>query len=126
MESIPLSSAVAEIRRELKIALLSADDQISLEVKDVELELTLEIGRQTNGGGGIAILGVVDAKADNTRSGTQLHRIKLTLHPKLKTSDAGSAPMNLSDSEPYDGDSRLARQLYFVVLQAAYDAHRGR
>jgi hypothetical protein len=104
MEPIPLSAAVAEIRRELKIALLTADDQIGLEVKDVELELTLEIGRQTNGGGGVTILGVVNAKADTTRSDSQLHRIKLTLHPRVKTADGRSTSMELSDSEPVNED----------------------
>ncbi|MFG3339535.1 trypco2 family protein [Glycomyces sp. NPDC048151] len=93
MDAIPLSSAIAEIRRELKIAMLTADDQVALEVADIELELTLEITQSKTKGAGVAVLGVVDGKADSTKNESQLHRIKLTLHPKkddetLRLSDA--------------------------------------
>lgn len=99
MDAIPLSSAVAEIRRELKIAMMTADDQVALEVADVELELTLEISRSRNGGAGISVLGVVEGKADRVSADSQLHRIKLTLHPKQ-----GDAPLRLSDADVIDED----------------------
>jgi hypothetical protein len=93
MDSIPLSAAVAEIRRELKIAMLTADDQVALEVADIELELTLEISQNKAGGAGLS-LGVVQGKADATRTDSQLHRIKLTLHPMKD-----DAPLRLSDAD---------------------------
>lgn len=103
MEPIPLSSAIAEIRRELKIAMLTADDQVALEVTDIELELTLEIGRSTSGGAGVSILGVVDGKADTTRTGSQLHRIKLTLHPQVNRANGEATPLRLSDADVIEG-----------------------
>jgi hypothetical protein len=98
MEPIPLSAAVAEIRRELKIAMLTADDQVALEVADIELELTLEISQNKAGGGGLS-LGVVQGKADANHTDSQLHRIKLTLHPKKD-----DAPLRLSDADIIDED----------------------
>jgi hypothetical protein len=99
MDPIPLSAAVAEIRRELKIAMLTADDQVALEVADIELELTLEISQGRSGGAGVSVLGVVEGKADSVRNGSQLHRIKLTLHPKQ---DDG--PLRLSDADVIEED----------------------
>ncbi|MDA1361130.1 hypothetical protein O1R50_15980 [Glycomyces luteolus] len=102
MEPIPLSSAVAEIRRELKIAMLTADDQVALEVTDIELELTLEISQNSSGGAGVSVLGVVDGKADITRAGSRLHRIRLTLRPQAYGENGETTSLRLSDSEAVD------------------------
>lgn len=104
MEPIPLSAAVAEIRRELKIAMLTADDQVALEVAEIELELTLEIGRTRTGGAGVAVLGLADAKTDTTRTGSQLHRIRLTLLPKTNGANGDPVSLRLSDADVVDED----------------------
>jgi hypothetical protein len=60
--------------------------------------LTLEISQNKAGGAGLS-LGVVQGKADASRNSSQLHRIKLTLHPKKD-----DAPLRLSDSDVIEED----------------------
>lgn len=107
MEPIPLSAAVAEIRRELKIAVETADDHIALEVREVELELTLELGRHAGGAGGVAVLGV-SVDGDRSRSDVQLHRIRLVLHPTVVGSGRheDSRTLRLSSIVPDDSPSQ--------------------
>lgn len=88
-DEIPLGAAVAAVRRELKIAMAGADKDLGLEVKEIEVELTVEFGRRTGGGGGVNVLGFVQAKADTERTNTHLHRVKLVLSPSVVSETTG-------------------------------------
>lgn len=88
-DEIPLSAAVAEVRRELKIAMAGADKELGLEVKEIELELTLQFGKRAGGGGGVNVMGFVQAKADTERSTAHQHRVKLVLSPSVVSETTG-------------------------------------
>lgn len=102
MDPIPLSEAVAEIRRELKEAIAEADDQISLEVQDIELELTLEVTKHQGGGIGLSVLNMFNADGKLGHDKSNHHRIKLSLHPKVKDENGTTRPVNMSASDPLD------------------------
>jgi hypothetical protein len=103
MEPIPLSSALAEIRRELKLARLTADEELKLEVQEIELELTVELGEAKRADGGLSLFKVVDASGGKDRSSANHHRVKLVLKPALDEGDGkGPSTLNRSASEPFE------------------------
>ncbi|WP_026929381.1 trypco2 family protein [Glycomyces tenuis] len=103
MEPIPLSSALAEIRRELKIAKLTSDEELKLEVQEVELELTMDLGEVKRKDGGISLFNVVSFNGGKDENSANQHRIKLVLKPTFDEGDGGGpSTLNLSASEPID------------------------
>ncbi|GAB3648214.1 trypco2 family protein [Glycomyces tarimensis] len=63
-------------------------DQIGLGVKEIELELTLELGKRTSGGGGVNVA-FLKGDADTERSGAHTHHIRLVLQPGVPNKDTG-------------------------------------
>ncbi|WP_335991317.1 trypco2 family protein [Glycomyces sp. MUSA5-2] len=104
MDPIPLSEAVNELRKELKLALEQADDKLHLEVNEVELELSLDFSRQRGGGLKLSVPSLGGAEANAGSTTARLHRVKLLLSPTLAAEDGGQpGVLNLSSEEPDDG-----------------------
>jgi hypothetical protein len=100
MDEIPLGAAIAEIRRELKIALAARDDRISLGVKEIELELTLEIGKRSNGNAGVDLV-FAKGGAETERSGAHRHYVKLVLEPGVLNRATGEVEdLRLAGTKP--------------------------
>lgn len=103
MESIPLSSAVAEIRRELKIARLTTDKELKLELEEIELELTMELGEVKRKDGGVSLFNVVSFNGGKDTNSTNHHRIRLVLKPVIDPGGGGErTTADLSASETID------------------------
>ncbi|MFF8815918.1 trypco2 family protein [Streptomyces pactum] len=81
-DNIDLADAVQAIRDELMTAAARAADQdVVFEVGDIGMEFTVELRKETKGGGRIKAW-VVDAGADRTHAETRTHRVSFTLRAK--------------------------------------------
>ncbi|MEV0578372.1 trypco2 family protein [Streptomyces sp. NPDC050392] len=78
-DGLRLSEVLASLRRELAAAHHQRDPLIPLEVKEIEVELTVEVARQTAGEAGVSWL--VVAKGSKNSASTTSHRLTLTLGP---------------------------------------------
>jgi hypothetical protein len=81
---IPLSEAIAAVRRELTLALAAGKtEDIHFKVGPVELEFTVDAKREVGGGGGVKLYFV---SLEGKGGGTDSHgnRIKVTLQPELR------------------------------------------
>jgi hypothetical protein len=78
--SIPLSEAIAQLRDELRKAVLERDDQdIIFTPKGIELELGVTLETEAKAGGGFKLLALVDLSAEAKASRSSAHKVKLIL-----------------------------------------------
>jgi hypothetical protein len=78
--SIPLSEAIAELRAELRKAVLERNDQdIIFTPKGIELELGVILETEAKAGGGFKLLALVDLSSEATASRSSAHKVKLIL-----------------------------------------------
>ncbi|MFE0425227.1 trypco2 family protein [Streptomyces sp. NPDC058953] len=86
---IDLADAVDAVRAQLVTAAARADGTpVRFEVDTIELEFTVELRRDSTGGGRIRAL-VVDAGADHSRGSSRTHRVAVTLTPRsARTGDS--------------------------------------
>ena len=78
--SIPLSEAIAQLRDELRKAVLERDDQdIAFTPKGIELELGVTLETEAKAGGGFKLLALVDLSAEAKASRSSAHKVKLIL-----------------------------------------------
>lgn len=81
-DSIDLADAVQAVRDELMTAAArAAGADVVFEVGDIEMEFTVELRKETTGGGRVKAW-VVDAGGDHTRGETRTHRVNFTLRAK--------------------------------------------
>ncbi|MFD7107081.1 trypco2 family protein [Streptomyces celluloflavus] len=79
---IELSEMIQQLRQELSAALADGDGQlVRFELGPVEIEATVEVGREAGGNGKVRFW-LVDAGAEGRATQTRGQRITLTLQPK--------------------------------------------
>jgi hypothetical protein len=77
---IPLSDAIAQLREELRKAVLEGHDQdIVFVPKGIELELGVTFGTEAKTGGGVKLLAFLDLSAEARASRSSEHKLKLSL-----------------------------------------------
>ncbi|WKX71816.1 trypco2 family protein [Streptomyces sp. XD-27] len=87
-EHIELADAVQAVRDELlEAAARAVGADVVFEVGDIGMEFTVELRKETKGGGRVKAW-VVDAGADHTRSETRAHKVSFTL--KARDARTGS------------------------------------
>lgn len=104
-----LDEVLAALRHDLTAARdASDDDAYGLGVSQVEIELSVEIGRRRSAEGGLAVKWFVlsgDARARAERHRTDAHRIRLTLGPVPSGSGRRAAEVTApSDRAPSGGE----------------------
>ncbi len=100
---IELSAAVRAIRRELAEAAADGEGEpVRFEVGPIQLELTVELTRETGAKGGVRAW-VVEAGADTRTTRGASHHLSFTLTPK---DAATGGPVEIADPEP-GGTSRF-------------------
>jgi hypothetical protein len=78
--SIPLSEAIAQIRKELRKAVLErGDEDIIFVPKQIELELSVTLETEAKGKAGVKLFVFVDTSAQARASRSSEHKVKLTL-----------------------------------------------
>ncbi|MDN0198011.1 trypco2 family protein [Streptomyces sp. S.PNR 29] len=96
-EGIDLADAVATVRDQLIEAAVRASGQpVSFEVGDISMEFTLELRRETKGGGKVKAW-VVEAGADTARTTGRTHRVAFTLTPRDARTNA---PWRVGNDDP--------------------------
>lgn len=78
-DGLPLSEVLASLRKELSIAHDERDPLLPLRVKEIVVELTVEVTAQTELEAGINWLVVTKGSKDSTS--TRTHRLTLTIDP---------------------------------------------
>ncbi|WP_034089029.1 trypco2 family protein [Streptacidiphilus albus] len=100
---IELSAAVRAIRRELAAAAADGEGEpVRFEVGPIQLDLTVELTRETGAKGGVRAW-VVEAGADTRATRNSTHHLSFTLTPR---SAATGGPVEIADPEP-GGTSRF-------------------
>jgi Trypsin-co-occurring domain 2 len=90
---IPLAETIRALRHELLMAVRAGEQEdLRFALGPVELELQLEIARETGGEAGIAFW-VISLGGKGSRSSATTHTVKLTLTPVSESGDVlvGSA-----------------------------------
>jgi hypothetical protein len=78
--SIPLSEAIAQLRDELRKAVLERKDQEIIFVpRQIELELGITLETEAKAGGGFKLLALVDVSAEARAMRSSAHTVKLIL-----------------------------------------------
>ncbi|MEU7803935.1 trypco2 family protein [Micromonospora arborensis] len=95
-DGLPLSEVLASLRRELAIAHGQRDPLMPLQVKAIEVELTVEVTKQAAADAGISWL--VVAKGSKTSASTHSHKLMLTLDPGFVDSDANRGELLVTPS----------------------------
>jgi hypothetical protein len=95
-EGLPLSEVLASLRRELAVAHGQRDPLMPLQVKEIEVELTVEVTKQNAADAGITWL--VVAKGSKTSASTHSHRLTLTLDPGFIDSHANRGELLVTPS----------------------------
>ncbi|WP_100447272.1 trypco2 family protein [Glycomyces xiaoerkulensis] len=96
MTTLSLSDAVASLRRELKTAMAAADDDLRLEVKELELELTLQAASEAGAEAGVNLWSVVTGKVSAKDTDSRMHRLRIVLSPLVTDADGAPRPANMS------------------------------
>ena len=100
---IELSAAVRAIRQELVRAAADGEgEDIRFEVGPIQLELTVELTRETGAKGGVRAW-VVEAGADTRTTRGTTHHLSFALTPRSATT---GGPVEIADPEP-GGTSRF-------------------
>ncbi|MCX4972494.1 MULTISPECIES: trypco2 family protein [unclassified Streptomyces] len=82
LDGIELADAIASVRDQLMEAATRASGQpVSFEVGAIEMEFTLELRKESTGGGKVKAW-VVEAGADTSRATGRTHRVAFTLTPR--------------------------------------------
>jgi hypothetical protein len=80
MVQIPLSDAIAQLRDELRKAVLEGRDKdIVFVPNSIELELGVTFGTEAQAGGGFKLLAFLDVSAGAKASRSSAHKLKLSL-----------------------------------------------
>lgn len=88
VDGIDLADAIASVRDQLIEAATRATGQpVSFEVGSIDMEFTVELRKETKGGGRVRAW-VAEAGADAARSTGRTHRIAFTLTPRDSTTSA--------------------------------------
>jgi hypothetical protein len=78
--SIPLSEAIAQLRDELRKAVLERKDEgIIFVPRQIELELGVTLETEAKAGGGFKLLVLVDVSAEAKATRSSAHKVKLIL-----------------------------------------------
>lgn len=95
---VPLAATLSHLRRELAEAMASArDDALRFRVKSLEVELSVTVTTDVEGGGGLKFW-VIDASGKVSSAHSNVHKLKLCLAP---VSDAGEVLVSgESDDKP--------------------------
>ncbi|MFD3820805.1 trypco2 family protein [Streptomyces sp. NPDC058625] len=95
-DGLPLSEVLASLRKELAVAHGQRDPLIPLQVKEIEVELTVEVTKQAAAEGGISWL--VVAKGSKNSASTHSHKLTLTLDPGFVDSQANRGELLVTPS----------------------------
>ncbi|MDA1360976.1 hypothetical protein O1R50_15200 [Glycomyces luteolus] len=95
MEQIPLGSAIAGLREELKKAIADQDEELVFEIRDLELELTVQAG-SSRGANGTFAAWFVNLGANGSKNSANTHRLRLTLAPMTRKGDGTTASLALA------------------------------
>ncbi|MHC1562004.1 trypco2 family protein [Actinomycetospora sp. C-140] len=90
-EGLGLDEVLLALRRDLVAARGRRGESYGLGVREVEIELAVEVRRRREAGGSVGAKWFVlsgDASAKGERESTDTHRIRLTLGPVLPDADA--------------------------------------
>lgn len=102
--AIPLRQALSELRAELKAAMNDADDELRLEVREVQVELSLERAASVKAEAGASLWRVVTAKGAGELSRTRNHTISLTLEPRSVAADGSRGHVDLTAPKVRDDE----------------------
>jgi hypothetical protein len=81
LRRVQLAEAISELRREIRDAMETAQDEaLRFRLGLVELELQVELGRETSGKGGLKAW-VVEFGGEIRATNTSTHTVKLSLQP---------------------------------------------
>lgn len=105
---IGLAEAVRSVRAELVAAMREGQDaDLRFRTGPVELEFTVEAGRETSGGGGVRWW-VVSAEGKVASESRTTHRIKVSLTPVVSV-DTPAAPADERFADAVIGDEVARR-----------------
>lgn len=98
-KSLPLSIALAHLRDELRDAHLTADPHLRLNIKEIQLELALELADEVSGKLSANVWKVIAAEANGRDAATHTHRISLKIEPEIVEED-GDTSSYYASTEP--------------------------
>ncbi|MET9969538.1 trypco2 family protein [Streptomyces sp. NPDC006356] len=101
-DGLPLSEVLASLRRELTIAHTQRDPLLPLHVKEIEIELAVEVTDQSEASAGVTWL--VVAKGSKTAASTRAHRLTLTLDPGFAEAGTNRRELLVKPSVPIRDD----------------------
>lgn len=93
---VQLSEALAQMKDELRQAILDTSKDIIFVPKDVELELMVSFDVEAKAGGGVKLLTFLTATGEVSQTQSDQH--KLTL--KFDITDASGKPLLVRDTDP--------------------------
>ena len=94
--SVSLSEAIAQLRNELREAILeSGDDDIVFVPTEIELDLGVTWEGETKAGGGFKLLTFVDLSTEARAARSSAHKVKL----KLQVTDADLQPIKVASNQ---------------------------
>jgi hypothetical protein len=99
MEQIPLGTAISALRKQLKTAISQRDEELALEIRDIELELTVEAAASSSDDLGMTVW-FLSFDGKSGRNDTARHRLKLTLAPLVPDEQGGMAAAKMSAANP--------------------------
>lgn len=99
MDQIPLGTAIAALRKELKTAISERDEELEFEIRDLELELTVEAA-STHSDDLRVTAWFLSLNNKAGRGDTIRHRLKLTLAPLVLDGNGGKVAARMSASSP--------------------------
>jgi len=110
MAAVPLSDAIADLRTELQQAIAAGQgEELRFELGPVVLELEVTLTTSAGGDVRVGLWSVLTAGASADHSRGSVHRLTLTLTPRLDSAPqkevlVADAPGGLPPAHPVEGD----------------------